>query len=486
MRKKLLIIGTGFSGLAAAIKLKQEGEEDFLLLERSHEIGGVWRDNTYPGCACDVPSHLYSFSFAPHPDWTHFFARQNQIQEYLKDCVQRFHLEPHIAFNQEVMRAEWEESIAQWKVTTAQGVYFAQILVVATGHLSEPHIPALRGIETFSGRVFHSAQWPKDFTANGRNIVVVGTGASAVQFIPQLQKTAKAVTVFQRTPPWILPRGDREIGSRTRGLFRQFPILQKLVRLKIYLKLELAVLAFLNPQLMKKAQEKALAHLRAQVPNEKMREALTPQYVIGCKRILLSDDFYPALTEQNVTLVTKGLREVRPEGIVDTEGVLHLADTLIFGTGFITKESPMAARIFGKQGLSLSQSWKGHPQAHLGAMVSGFPNLFLMNGPNTGLGHSSMVYMYEALADHLAKSLFEMKKNHADIMEVRSLAQQAYAQQVAKQMRTTVWETGGCKSWYLDSSGKNSSLWPGYSFRFRQLLKKLPSGAYEFRKISKG
>lgn len=486
MRKKLLIIGTGFSGLAAAIKLKQKGEEDFLLLERSHEIGGVWRENTYPGCACDVPSHLYSFSFAPYPDWTHFFARQNQIQEYLKDCVQRFHLEQHIVFNQEVMRAEWEEATAQWNVTTAQGAYFAQILVLATGHLSEPHIPALRGIETFSGRVFHSAQWPKDFTANGRNIVVVGTGASAVQFIPQLQKTAKAVTVFQRAPPWILPRGDHEIGSRTRGLFRRFPFLQKLVRLKIYLKLELAVLAFLNPQMMKKAQEKALAHLRAQVPNEKMQEALTPQYVIGCKRILLSDDFYPALTEQNVTLVTKGLQEIRPEGVVDAEGVLHLADTLIFGTGFITKESPMAVRIFGKQGVSLSQSWKGHPQAHLGTMVSGFPNLFLMNGPNTGLGHSSMVYMYEALADLLAKSLFDMKKNHADIMEVRALAQQAYAQKVMEKMRTTVWETGGCKSWYLDSTGKNSSLWPGYSFRFRQLVKKNPSGAYEFRKISKG
>lgn len=486
MRKKLLIIGTGFSGLAAAIRLQQEGEDDFLLLERSHEIGGVWRDNTYPGCACDVPSHLYSFSFAPNPEWHHYFARREEIQQYLKNCVERFQLKDHIRFNQEMTRAEWNEPTGEWRVETVSETYYARFLVLATGNLSEPAIPELSGLEAFAGETFHSARWPSNFSAKDRKIAVVGTGASAVQFIPQIQKVAKSVTVFQRTPAWILPRIDHAISSRTKDLFRTLPVLQKLIRLKIYLKLEFAVLAFLNPRLMKKAQEKALTHLRSQVSNEKLQQALTPRYVMGCKRILLSDDFYPAMAQSNVALVTNGIQEVRPDGVLDSHGVLHPADTLIFGTGFVTKESPMAGRIFGSQRASLSSVWNGSPQAYLGTMVSGFPNFFLMNGPNTGLGHSSMVYMYEAVAEQLVKALSYMRKNQADIIEVRSMAQEVYSHQVASQMRTTVWETGGCQSWYLNSKGKNSSLWPGYSFRFRQLLKKFQPSAFEFRKSSNG
>ncbi len=484
MRKKLLIIGSGFSGLAAAIRLKQEGESDFLLLERSHEIGGVWRDNTYPGCACDVPSHLYSFSFAPNPEWSHKFARREEIHQYLKDCLGRFQLEEYIRFNHEMSRAEWNEETGEWRVETAGGIYIARFLILATGNLSEAVIPPLRGLETFSGEVFHSAHWPTGFSAKDRKVIVVGTGASAIQFIPQIAEAAKSVTIFQRTPAWILPRKDRLISSMKKHLFRKIPFLQKLTRLGIYLKLEIAVIAFLHPHLMKNAQKKALAHLHAQVPSENLRNKLKPKYTMGCKRILLSDDYYPALNKSNVSLVTSQIQEVRADGILDVQGTFYAADSLIFATGFKTQESPVAARVFSK-GVSLSQTWSGTPRAYLGMMVSGFPNLFLMNGPNTGLGHSSMVYMYEAIAVQLLKAVEYVAQKDADILEVRSSEQDEYCRRLAQQMHITVWEVGGCKSWYLDSKGINTALWPDFSFSFRRLLKKFRPTAFEVRKSTK-
>lgn len=484
MRKKLLIIGTGFSGLAAAIKLKQQGEDDFLLLERSSEIGGVWRENAYPGCACDVPSHLYSFSYAQNPNWNHYFARREEIHQYLKDCVKRFELEGKILFGQEMTRAEWDESSCEWQIQTVDSVYQAQYLVLATGHLSEAQLPSLPGLQTFSGESFHSTHWPADFSAKDRKVVVVGTGASAVQFIPQLQRIAKSVTVFQRTPAWILPRNDFAISSLKRELFQKLPFLQNLVRLRIYLKLEFAVMAFLHPHLMKKAQEKAKAHLYSQVLDAKMRDLLTPKYVMGCKRILLSDDFYPALNQSNVSLVAGEIQKVMSDGVVDSTGAFHAADTIVFGTGFKTQESPIAAKVFSKS-VSLSEVWREAPKAYLGMTVSGFPNLFLMNGPNTGLGHSSMVYMYEAMAVQLCKTLQYLRSVDADVFEVRSSAQDDYQRKIVKRMRTTVWEAGGCRSWYLDNKGNNISLWPEYSFRFRQILAKFNPDAFEFRKCTK-
>jgi cation diffusion facilitator CzcD-associated flavoprotein CzcO len=472
------IVGSGFGGLGAAIRLKQEGREDFVVFERAGEVGGTWRDNSYPGCACDVQSHLYSFSFAPNPGWTRKFSPQPEIWEYLKRCARDFGVLPHIRFREEVRGAAWDEDAQRWRVETSRGTYAASALVLASGALSEPSLPALRGLERFEGKVFHSARWAHEYDLGGRRVAVVGTGASAVQFVPEIQPRVARLDLYQRTPPWVVPRRDRAHGERERRLFRRFPLAQRAARSAIYLFREVFLLGFRHLWLAGRIEALARRHLEKSVRDPALRAKLTPDYRIGCKRVLISNDYLPALTRPNVEVVTEGIREVRERSIVDRAGVERPADAIIFGTGFRVTDPPLAKHLRGRGGRTLSEVWMGSPRAHAGTTVAGFPNFFILMGPNTGLGHNSVVYMMEAQIEHLLAALGHLRRSGASAIEPRAEAQAAYVAEVQRRMEGTVWVAGGCASWYLDSTGRNSTLWPDFSWRFRRRVSRLDPDEY--------
>ncbi|MDT5157764.1 MAG: hypothetical protein QOH51_2121 [Acidobacteriota bacterium] len=475
---RIAIIGSGFSGLGTAIRLKQQGTDDFLIFERAEDVGGTWRDNSYPGCACDVQSHLYSFSFAPNPDWTRSYSPQPEIWDYLKRCAHDFRLLPHIRFRHEVREATWDESAQLWRIETSQGRYTARVLVLASGALSEPSMPVLRGLEAFEGKAFHSARWDHGYELAGRRVAVIGTGASAIQFVPEIQPRVAKLHVFQRTPPWIMPRTDRALSTGERRMFRRFPLAQRAVRVSIYLLRELLVFGFRHVRLARYFERLALRHLERSVPDPALRARLTPSYRIGCKRILVSNDYLPALTRPNVELVSEGVAEVRAHSIVGGDGVERAVDAIIFGTGFRVTEPPIAKHIRGREGQTLDAAWAGSPQAHLGTTVAGFPNLFILLGPNTGLGHTSVIYMIEAQIEHLLNVVRYMERHGVAVLEPRQEAQAAYTAEVQKRMKGTVWTAGGCASWYLDRRGRNSTLWPDFTWRFRRRVARLDPGEY--------
>lgn len=476
---RLAIVGSGFSGLGMAIRLKQAGIDDFVVLERADDLGGTWRDNSYPGAACDVPSHLYSFSFAPNPDWSNAFSAQPEIQDYLRDCARRFGVLAHLRYGHEVQEARWDEDSRRWVIRTSAGAVVARMLVSACGPLSDPTIPALPGLENFQGRAFHSAHWDHDFDLAGKRVAVIGTGASAIQFVPQIQPAVASLSLFQRTAPWIIPRADREFTSTEKALFGMFPQLQRLLRAGIYWARELYVLGFAyQTSLLKAAERIARRHLHNQVPDAALRERLTPDFTIGCKRILISNDYYPALATPNTEVVTDGIHEIREHSIVTTDGVERETDAIIFGTGFHVTDLPVADRIIGREGETLAAAWKDGMQAHRGTAVSGFPNLFLIIGPNTGLGHTSMVFMIESQLTYILDALRTMDREGAETVEVRRSAQDAYNDRVQRRMKNTVWTVGGCASWYLDEQGRNSTLWPDFTWKFRHETRKFDAANY--------
>jgi cation diffusion facilitator CzcD-associated flavoprotein CzcO/acetyl esterase/lipase len=468
---RVAIVGSGFGGLGAAIRLQQRGIDDFLVFERADDLGGTWRDNSYPGCTCDVPSHLYSFSFAPNPGWSRSFSGQAEIWEYLRDCARRFGILPRLRFGHEVRQASWEEAGQRWRVETSRGTWTADVLVAAAGPLSEPAIPALPGLDGFAGKVFHSARWDHDHDLGGRQVAVVGTGASAIQFVPEIQPKVGRLRVFQRTAPWVLPRRDRALTKAERRLYRAVPAAQRVARWSIYWAREWFTTGFLHPRMMRLPQRLALRHLCGSVPDPELRARLTPDYTLGCKRVLLSNDYLPTLTRKNVELVSAGIREVRADGIVTDDGVAHPADTIIFGTGFRVTDMPVASRITGRDGRTLSETWAGSPKAYLGVAVAGFPNLFLLLGPNTGLGSTSVVLMIEAQVEYLLRALDHLRAAGAATVEPRPGAQQAFLDEVDARMRPTVWATG-CASWYMDRTGRVSAIWPGFSTGYRRRLRR--------------
>jgi cation diffusion facilitator CzcD-associated flavoprotein CzcO len=480
---KFVIVGSGFAGLTMAIRLKQAGENDFVILERASEVGGVWRENRYPGCACDVPSYLYSLSFAPNTNWTRKYSPQPEIFSYIKNCVDKFSLQTHLRLQHEVLRMDWQEDQGQWRTQTSQGVFHSQFVMRAVGTLSVPSIPPMLGIEKFKGQTFHSASWPQDFKAQRRNVAVIGTGASAAQFIPEIQPQVSSLQVFQRTPVWVLPRNDQPVSSFMRKVFQAVPLLQKLTRLKLYLQFEFAVLGFLHPRLMELAQKKAVKFLENSVSDPALRARLTPNYILGCKRILLSDTYFPALTQPNVEVIDKRIRAVVAEGIVTEDGRTHVVDTIIFGTGFKTGDMPISRVVWGQGEKNMAQQWKGSPSAYLGITVKDFPNFFMLSGPHTGVGHTSLLYMLECQVEHILKVVTEMKKLNVQIIEPRAEAQKDFVQMVDRVMSKTVWVLGGCKSWYEDITGRQSILWPGFTFRFRQLTAKARMNQYELRRV---
>jgi cation diffusion facilitator CzcD-associated flavoprotein CzcO len=475
---RVAIVGSGFGGLGAAVRLKQEGEEDFVIFERASDLGGTWRDNSYPGCACDVESHLYSFSFAPNPEWTRSFSPQPEIWAYLKRCARDFDLLRHIRFQHEVREAAWDEAAQRWRLETSQGEYTASVLVAAAGGLSEPSVPALPGLENFRGETFHSARWNHEYELKGRRVAVIGTGASAIQFVPQIQPVVGRLHVYQRTPPWIMPRRDRRLSELERRIFRRFPAAQRLARSAIYLFREIFLLSFRHLWLGAQIERMARRHLARSVPDPVLRARLTPSYRIGCKRILVSDDYLPSLMQPNVELLTEGIREVREHSILSIDGEEREIDAIIFGTGFKVTDPPLARHVRGREGRTLADTWGGSPQAHAGTTVAGFPNLFILMGPNTGLGHNSVVYMMEAQIVHMMAALRHMRRHGASAIEPTREAQSGYVAELERRTKGTVWIAGGCASWYLDSTGRNSTLWPDFSWRFRRRVARLRPADY--------
>jgi cation diffusion facilitator CzcD-associated flavoprotein CzcO len=465
------IVGSGFAGLGAAIELKRAGRHDFVVLERAGALGGTWRDNSYPGCACDVPSHLYSFSFAPNPDWTRAFSPQPEIFDYLHRTAADYGVLPHLRFDTELLEARWVDAEQRWSIRTTTGDLTARVLVLGTGGLSEPALPDVPGLERFRGTTFHSAGWDHDHDLQGERVAVIGTGASAIQFVPYVQRHAARLTLFQRTAPWVLPRRDRAISTPERRVYRRFPAVQRLARSSIYAARESWLVGFtIRPSVMKAVEKVALRHLRKQVPDPALRAKLTPHFRLGCKRVLLSNDYYPALAAPNSEVCTGRIVEVTEDAVVTTGAdgsrVEHTVDTIIFGTGFRVTDPPVAHRVFAADGRSLITHWSEGMAALHGLTVAGFPNLFYLTGPNTGLGHTSVVLMIEAQVTYLLDALRRMDAQGVVAIEPRRDVQAAYAARVQEQLAGTVWNTGGCASWYLDAHHRNTVLWPTFTFSF--------------------
>ena len=468
------IVGSGFAGIAAAVRLKQAHRE-FLILERADDLGGTWRDNSYPGCACDVPSHLYSFSFALNPNWSRAFSPQEEIFDYLRRTARDFGILPRIRYGAAVTEARWDASVQKWRLATTRGDLTANVLIAGTGGLSEPSIPSLPGLESFEGTTFHSAAWDHDHDLAGERVAVIGTGASAIQFVPHVQREAKHMTLFQRTAPWVLPRRDRAISERERWIYRHIPFVQRIVRTLIYWGRESWVMGFQRPRIMRFPEQQARRFLAKQVPDRTLRKKLTPRFRLGCKRVLMSNDYYPALTQPNVHVETGRIVEVLPHAIVteNENGGLteHPVDTIIFGTGFKVTNPPTAERVFDDRGRSLAEHWtQGGASALHGVTVAGFPNLFFLTGPNTGLGHNSIVLMIETQVRYILDALKQMQRRGIGAIEPRPEVQQAYNDKLQRMLRGTVWNAGGCASWYLDDAGRNTTLWPSFTFSFRREL----------------
>jgi cation diffusion facilitator CzcD-associated flavoprotein CzcO len=479
------IVGAGFGGLGMAIRLKRARRDDFVVLERAEDVGGTWWANTYPGCQCDVPSNLYSFSFARKTDWNRAYPMQDQILEYLRDCARDFGVLPHTHFNTELLDAAWDERTQRWEIETSRGHLSARMLVAAPGLLSEPVLPALPGLEHFEGTTFHTAKWNHDHDLSGRRVAVLGTGATAIQVVPRIRERVGRLFVFQRTPPWVIPHSDRPVGPRLHRLYERFPALQRLSRAAIYGVRELLVLGMAKqPRLLKGHQKLAAAHMRRHIHDPELRRKLTPRYSFGCKRILLSNDWYPALAAPNVEVVTAGIAEVRDRSLVDGDGMEHELDTIIFATGFSPSDPPIARRLRGREGRTLSETWRGSPQAYLGTTVAGFPNLFLFYGPNTNLGHTSIVYMLESQMAYVMHALRVMEALGAGAVEVRREVQDAYNAELQERLARSVWNTGGCGSWYLDRNGRNSIQWPGFTFEFRRRTSSFEAGDYVVAPLS--
>ena len=462
------IIGTGFGGIVTAVRLRQAGFSDFVMLDRAGEVGGVWRDNDYPGAAVDVQSNLYSFSFAPNPHWHNTYATQPELFAYLKDVADTQDLRARLVLDCAVERLEWDPAAQLWRLETVRGPRTATHVVLATGALADPLIPAIPGLDRFEGVSFHSARWQHDYDLAGKRVAVIGTGSSAVQFVPAIQSDVAHLTVFQRTPAWVVRRHDRPVGSLSRALYRRFPMFQRLERLSRYLRREWQVVAFRNPALMTLPQRGARRHLEAQVSDPRLRAKLVPDFRFGCKRVLISDEYLRSLGQHNVTLTTDGIREITATGLIDHTGTHHQADVIIFGTGFQTSRLPLTDRTYGRDGRSLAAVWGSSPTAYLGTSVTEFPNLYLMHGPNIGPGHTSVIHMFESQANYIAGALGYARDHDLAAVEPTPAAQQAFTDDVERLGEGTVWTTGGCTSWYLNADGRNTNIWPGTTLDFRR------------------
>jgi cation diffusion facilitator CzcD-associated flavoprotein CzcO len=480
---RVLVIGAGFGGLGLAIKLEEQGHHDFLVIERGSDVGGTWRDNTYPGAACDVPSQLYSFSFALNPDWSRSFSPQPEIQEYLRRVAEDSTVLDRFRFDTTVEDAAWDDTAQMWRVRTSAGTTSADVLVSAAGALSDPKMPDLEGIETFQGEVFHTACWNHDYDLTGRRVAVIGTGASAIQVVPEIAGRVARLDVYQRTAPWVMPRRDRAYSAFERFAFRHVPGVQRLYRSAIYWARETFVPAFtVNPKIAAPAKQASLRNIERGISEPALRARVTPTFEIGCKRILISNDWYPALDRDNVELVTDGIDKVTGSSIVTRDGVEREIDALVVATGFHTTDLPIAEHITGRTGETLARHWdREGMSAYKGATTHGFPNLFFIVGPNTGLGHSSMVFMIESQIAYILDALRTMADRGIATVEPKPRAQERWDRDIQRRMKKTVWSAGGCSSWYLDAHGRNVTLWPRTTFVFRRLTRRFDLHQYDAR-----
>jgi cation diffusion facilitator CzcD-associated flavoprotein CzcO len=479
MHARVVIVGGGFSGLGMAIALKRDGVDDFVVLERAPDVGGAWHHNSYPGCTCDIPSHLYSFSFAPNPNWSHTYSPRAEIRDYLRRCAIEFGILEHLHTGVELLAATWHDGSQRWDLDTSDGLYSADVLVSAMGPLTEPKLPDVPGLDRFEGKAMHSARWDHDYDLGGKRVASIGTGASAIQYVPEIQPDVAELHVIQRTAPWVMPHGNRPIADRERRLYRRAPLAQRAVRAGVYASRELLVFGFAKrPKLMELLERLARSHMAKQISDPELLAKVTPDYTIGCKRIVPSNRWYRALAADNVQLVTGGLREVRAHSVVGADGVEREVDAIIFGTGFHVTDPPIADMVRGRDGRLLADVWAGSPRAYLGASLPGFPNFFLLLGPNTGLGHGSMVYMIESQIEHVRQAVARLDRTGAATLEVRPEVHAEFNAEVDARLGGTVWDTGGCASFYFDATGRNATLWPDWTWRFRRRCARADTDAY--------
>ncbi|ROO89768.1 cation diffusion facilitator CzcD-associated flavoprotein CzcO [Actinocorallia herbida] len=460
---QIVIIGAGFAGLGMGIKLKEAGHHDFVILEKASDLGGTWWENTYPGCACDVPSPMYSFSFELNRNWTELFAPQPEIQRYLAHCAEKYDVKKHIRFDSHVEAVEYDDAAARWNVALGDGeVLRPRAVVSGVGALHVPNFPEVPGLETFQGKAFHSAEWDHSYDLSGKRVAVIGTGASAIQFVPQIAKKAARTTVFQRTPAWIQSKPNIKLPAAFK-----LPGVPRAVRNVVYWVLEARAVGFaLDPRLSGPMKWMATSHLKRQVKDPELRRKLTPDYTIGCKRVLLSNDYYPAMARDDVDLVTDGIAEVRANSVVTRDGREIEVDAIVFGTGFKVVDAMDSWVITGRNGQKIQQAWENGIEAHHGTTLPGFPNFFMLLGPNTGLGHNSVVFMIETQVAHILSLLKLLSETGATTVEPKPEALRAYNDKLHKRLRRAVWNEGGCDSWYLDKDGVNRTIWPGFTFEF--------------------
>ena len=468
----VVIVGAGFGGLGLGIRLKQRGLNGFVILERSDHVGGVWRQNRYPGAECDVPSHLYSFSFELRSDWPERYASQPDILDYLTHCARKSRIEAQSRFGAEVVQAHWEQTSRRWIVETSDGRTFsARALISATGQLSRPLHPDLPGLASFAGTAFHSAAWRNDCELVGKRVAVIGTGASAIQLVPMIAPLAHRLFVFQRSAAYVFPKSNKPYARWQKKLFGRLPAALRLSRLLIYLQHEMTAFAFVSlPGALRFKRFLFRRHLRREIAGEELRNRLTPDYYVGCKRILLSNTYYAAIGRPNVELVTKAIGHVRPDAIVTSDGIERKVDAIIFATGFAATDFLAPIRIVGPNGRQLHDVWRGEARAYLGIAMPGFPNFFMLYGPNTNLGHNSVIYMIESQISHVLACIERLLRDPASSIEIRPEVERQFQSRTQQRLQKTVWAKG-CSTWYQTATGKNTANWPGYTFEYRRKVR---------------
>lgn len=477
---EVVVIGAGISGIGAGIRLLKDGFENFVILEKADDLGGTWRDNTYPGCECDVPSALYSYSFAQNPDWSVAFAGQAEILEYIRRTANEYKVEDYIRFNQAVERAQWDDNTGLWNVDTGDGQYQARKLITCSGYLHEPIVPNVPGLDEFSGKLFHSARWDHDYDLTGKRVAVIGTGASAIQFVPAIQPQVKHMHVFQRSPQWVLPKPNHRVPEIEKSILRRKPILGTWRKI-LFGGFESFGVGFRRPALLRQVQKAACAHLKSAIKDKDLRNKLTPDYTLGCKRVLMSNQYYPTLNQPNVDLHAAGVKEIRGNTVVGTDGSEAEVDCIILGTGFSVTEQPITARVYDQQGRSLREHWADRMEAYKGTTINGFPNAFMVLGPNLGIGHNSAFIVIEAQLDYIMSALNTMRSEQLSRIEVKASVQKSYNQKVQHALQTTVWNTGGCSSYYLDKNGVNSIGFPWSTLRMQKILKTFDVESYHLQ-----
>jgi cation diffusion facilitator CzcD-associated flavoprotein CzcO len=473
------VLGAGFGGVAALVMLRRAGYGDVTVFERSERIGGVWHHNRYPGAACDVPSHLYEFSFAPNPRWSRRYAPRAEIQAYLEGVVRSHGVGDRIRLGTDVRHARWNEQRRRWALETSAGPHEADVLVTACGQLSAPKVPSIAGLESFEGPAFHTARWRDDVELRGKRVAVVGTGCSAIQVVPAIQPVVEHLDVYQRSPGWTVPRMDFEYSPRAKRAFERFPVLQRLDRAANFAFHELGALAMTNHRwLLVPFRAAARRQINKAISDPALRRKVTPTDEVGCKRVMLTDDWYPALTQPNVELVVDRIASVTPGGVLTEDGVERLADVLVLATGFQTHGFVAPMEVIGAGGRSLAQQWSEVARAYLGLSVPGFPNMFLLYGPNTNGGTGSVIYTIESGVRHVIAALRSLERARAARIEVRPEAAEAFDRELREALSHTVWHTG-CTSWYLDERGNDPNQWPWLWSQYRRRTSSLAPGAYE-------